>query len=197
MSESYHKMMFLQLLPIHTMRLGVELDSFDGHHYISTVAPEGPVAKHGLLRPEDELLEVKSFYSALNSIYIADVCLPCTLTIWHYGYVGSQGLASLQFCSWLALVSLFSVALITLTFASCQHQASRKACCCCCCWLLDVLAGGLLSLTEAICMTVPCPNLPTGLASCPLPSKLPPPTWSGGRGPLCLQPVAVGRSLDG
>lgn len=54
-------MMFLQLLPIHTMRLGVELDSFDGHHYISTVAPEGPVAKHGLLRPEDELLEVKSF----------------------------------------------------------------------------------------------------------------------------------------
>uniref|UniRef100_A0A673L0V1 InaD-like protein n=1 Tax=Sinocyclocheilus rhinocerous TaxID=307959 RepID=A0A673L0V1_9TELE len=57
-SESYHKIMFLQLLPIHTMRLGVELDTFDGHHYISTVAPEGPVAKHGLLRPEDELLEV-------------------------------------------------------------------------------------------------------------------------------------------
>uniref|UniRef100_A0A8C7DN13 PATJ crumbs cell polarity complex component n=1 Tax=Oncorhynchus kisutch TaxID=8019 RepID=A0A8C7DN13_ONCKI len=46
------------LLPIHTMRLGVELDSFDGHHYVSSVAPEGPVAKHGLLRPEDELLEV-------------------------------------------------------------------------------------------------------------------------------------------
>lgn len=41
------------------MRLGVELDSFDGHHYISTVAPDGPVAKHGLLRPEDELLEVQ------------------------------------------------------------------------------------------------------------------------------------------
>uniref|UniRef100_A0A672T494 PATJ crumbs cell polarity complex component n=1 Tax=Sinocyclocheilus grahami TaxID=75366 RepID=A0A672T494_SINGR len=56
--NSYHKIMFLQLLPIHTMRLGVELDTFDGHHYISTVAPEGPVAKHGLLRPEDELLEV-------------------------------------------------------------------------------------------------------------------------------------------
>ncbi|XP_060797317.1 inaD-like protein isoform X2 [Neoarius graeffei] len=49
---------FSKLLPIHTMRLGVELDSFDGHHYISTVAPDGPVAKHGLLRPEDELLEV-------------------------------------------------------------------------------------------------------------------------------------------
>ncbi|XP_016137767.1 inaD-like protein [Sinocyclocheilus grahami] len=49
---------YSKLLPIHTMRLGVELDTFDGHHYISTVAPEGPVAKHGLLRPEDELLEV-------------------------------------------------------------------------------------------------------------------------------------------
>ncbi|XP_062869408.1 inaD-like protein isoform X2 [Trichomycterus rosablanca] len=49
---------YSKLLPIHTMRLGVELDSFDGHHYISTVAPDGPVANHGLLRPEDELLEV-------------------------------------------------------------------------------------------------------------------------------------------
>eukprot|EP00063_Salmo_salar_P030196 XP_014005031.1 PREDICTED: inaD-like protein isoform X1 [Salmo salar] len=49
---------YSKLLPIHTMRLGVELDSFDGHHYISSVAPEGPVAKHGLLRPDDELLEV-------------------------------------------------------------------------------------------------------------------------------------------
>ncbi|KAK2835076.1 hypothetical protein Q5P01_015560 [Channa striata] len=47
-----------KLLPIHTLRLGVELDSFDGHHYISSVAPGGPVDKHGLLRPEDELLEV-------------------------------------------------------------------------------------------------------------------------------------------
>ncbi|KAM9358457.1 inaD-like protein [Symphorus nematophorus] len=47
-----------KLLPIHTLRLGVELDSFDGHHYISSVAPGGPVDKHGVLRPEDELLEV-------------------------------------------------------------------------------------------------------------------------------------------
>uniref|UniRef100_A0A3B5ALH7 PATJ crumbs cell polarity complex component n=1 Tax=Stegastes partitus TaxID=144197 RepID=A0A3B5ALH7_9TELE len=46
------------LLPIHTVRLGVELDSFDGHHYISSVAPGGPVDRHGVLRPEDELLEV-------------------------------------------------------------------------------------------------------------------------------------------
>lgn len=47
-----------KLLPVHTVRLGVELDSFDGHHYISSVVPEGPVDKHGQLRPEDELLEV-------------------------------------------------------------------------------------------------------------------------------------------
>ncbi|KAM9831468.1 inaD-like protein [Neosynchiropus ocellatus] len=47
-----------KLLPIHTVRLGVELDSFDGHHYISSVAPGGPVDRHGVLRPEDELLEV-------------------------------------------------------------------------------------------------------------------------------------------
>lgn len=49
---------YSKLLPIHTMRLGVELDSFDGHHYISTIAPEGPVAKLEILQPEDELLEV-------------------------------------------------------------------------------------------------------------------------------------------
>uniref|UniRef100_A0A3P9B8X2 PATJ crumbs cell polarity complex component n=1 Tax=Maylandia zebra TaxID=106582 RepID=A0A3P9B8X2_9CICH len=47
-----------KLLPVHTLRLGVELDSFDGHHYISSVAPGGPVDRHGVLRPEDELLEV-------------------------------------------------------------------------------------------------------------------------------------------
>ncbi|XP_069837438.1 inaD-like protein isoform X2 [Dendropsophus ebraccatus] len=49
---------YSKLLPIHTMRLGVELDSFDGHHYISTIAPEGPMAKLGILQTEDELLEV-------------------------------------------------------------------------------------------------------------------------------------------
>ncbi|XP_073499882.1 inaD-like protein isoform X2 [Phyllobates terribilis] len=49
---------YSKLLPIHTMRLGVELDSFDGHHYISTIAPDGPVAKLSILQPEDELLEV-------------------------------------------------------------------------------------------------------------------------------------------
>lgn len=49
---------YSKLLPIHTMRLGVELDSFDGHHYISSIAPGAPLAKHGVLRPEDEMLEV-------------------------------------------------------------------------------------------------------------------------------------------
>ncbi|XP_061540578.1 inaD-like protein isoform X3 [Phycodurus eques] len=47
-----------KLLPVHTLRLGVELDSFDGHHYVSSVVPGGPVDKNGVLRPEDELLEV-------------------------------------------------------------------------------------------------------------------------------------------
>uniref|UniRef100_A0A8C5S7D5 PDZ domain-containing protein n=1 Tax=Laticauda laticaudata TaxID=8630 RepID=A0A8C5S7D5_LATLA len=47
-----------QLLPIHTLRLGVELDTFEGHHYISSIATDGPIAKLGLLQLEDELLEV-------------------------------------------------------------------------------------------------------------------------------------------
>uniref|UniRef100_A0A670ZW87 PATJ crumbs cell polarity complex component n=1 Tax=Pseudonaja textilis TaxID=8673 RepID=A0A670ZW87_PSETE len=46
------------LLPIHTLRLGVELDTFEGHHYISSIATDGPIAKLGLLQLEDELLEV-------------------------------------------------------------------------------------------------------------------------------------------
>ncbi|XP_069088646.1 inaD-like protein isoform X1 [Pleurodeles waltl] len=49
---------YSKLLPIHTLRLGVELDSYDGHHYISSIAADGPVAKFGLLQPEDEILEV-------------------------------------------------------------------------------------------------------------------------------------------
>ncbi|XP_077572688.1 inaD-like protein isoform X2 [Stigmatopora nigra] len=47
-----------KLLPVHTLRLGVELDSFDGHHYVSSVAPGGPADRHGVLAPEDELLQV-------------------------------------------------------------------------------------------------------------------------------------------
>uniref|UniRef100_A0A803XK87 PATJ crumbs cell polarity complex component n=1 Tax=Meleagris gallopavo TaxID=9103 RepID=A0A803XK87_MELGA len=49
---------YSKLLPIHTLRLGVELDSFDGHHYISSIASDGPAATLGLLQLEDELLEV-------------------------------------------------------------------------------------------------------------------------------------------
>ncbi|XP_062959711.1 inaD-like protein isoform X2 [Cynocephalus volans] len=49
---------YSKLLPIHTLRLGVEVDSFDGHHYISSVVPGGPVDTLNLLQPEDELLEV-------------------------------------------------------------------------------------------------------------------------------------------
>ncbi|XP_035571760.2 inaD-like protein isoform X2 [Canis lupus dingo] len=49
---------YSKLLPIHTLRLGMEVDSFDGHHYISSIAPGGPVDALNLLQPEDELLEV-------------------------------------------------------------------------------------------------------------------------------------------
>uniref|UniRef100_A0A4W3JWT2 PATJ crumbs cell polarity complex component n=1 Tax=Callorhinchus milii TaxID=7868 RepID=A0A4W3JWT2_CALMI len=47
-----------KLMPAHTLRLGVEIDSFDGHHYISSVAPDGPMGRVGYLEPEDEILEV-------------------------------------------------------------------------------------------------------------------------------------------
>lgn len=49
----------LQLLPIHTLRLGMEVDSFNGHHYISSIVSGGPLDKLGLFQLEDELLEVK------------------------------------------------------------------------------------------------------------------------------------------
>ncbi|KFO84529.1 InaD-like [Buceros rhinoceros silvestris] len=49
---------YSKLLPIHTLRLGVELDTFNGHHYISSIASDGPAATLGLLQLEDELLEV-------------------------------------------------------------------------------------------------------------------------------------------
>ncbi|XP_039111213.1 inaD-like protein [Hyaena hyaena] len=49
---------YSKLLPIHTLRLGMEVDSFDGHHYISSIVPGGPVDTLNLLQPEDELLEV-------------------------------------------------------------------------------------------------------------------------------------------
>lgn len=48
---------YSKLLPIHTLRLGMEVDSFDGHHYISSIVPGGPIDTLNLLQPEDELLE--------------------------------------------------------------------------------------------------------------------------------------------
>lgn len=38
--------------------LGVSLDTRDGHHYICSILPEGPVGQSGIIRPGDELLEV-------------------------------------------------------------------------------------------------------------------------------------------
>lgn len=37
----------------------MEVDSFDGHHYISSIVPGGPIDTLNLLQPEDELLEVR------------------------------------------------------------------------------------------------------------------------------------------
>lgn len=80
----------------------------------------------------------------------------------------SCGLASLQII-FLAGVGAAPVCSSnnTVTFASCQPQVSRKACCCHHCWHVDVLAGGLLSLTEAICMPGRVSDSPTASASCP------------------------------
>ncbi|XP_032884434.1 inaD-like protein isoform X4 [Amblyraja radiata] len=49
---------YSKLLPVHTLNLGVELDSFDGRHYISSIVPDGPIGQNGLLQVEDEILEV-------------------------------------------------------------------------------------------------------------------------------------------
>ncbi|XP_067893283.1 inaD-like protein isoform X3 [Heterodontus francisci] len=59
--ESYHDeklQKYSTQLPIHTLRFGVELDSFDGHHYISSIVPDGPIGQTRLLQLEDEILEV-------------------------------------------------------------------------------------------------------------------------------------------
>ncbi|XP_066480692.1 inaD-like protein [Tiliqua scincoides] len=60
-ADDFELQKYSKLLPIHTLRLGVELDTFEGHHYISSIATDGPIAKLGLLQLEDELLEVNSF----------------------------------------------------------------------------------------------------------------------------------------
>lgn len=80
----------------------------------------------------------------------------------------SRSVASLQ----IIFLAGFGVASVCsfnnrVTFASCQPQVSRKACCCLHFWHVDVLAGGLLSLTEAICMPGRVSDSPTASASCP------------------------------
>lgn len=38
--------------------LGVSLEAKDGHHYICSILPEGPMGQTGIIRPGDELIEV-------------------------------------------------------------------------------------------------------------------------------------------
>lgn len=40
--------------------LGISLDADDGHHYICSVLPDGPVGRSGKLFSGDELLEVRA-----------------------------------------------------------------------------------------------------------------------------------------
>lgn len=107
------------------------------------------------------------FSSLLAKSYTPLFVLP--LALWWGGMVRwSRGLAGLQ----IILLAGIGVAPVcssnnTVTFASCQPQVSRKACCCHHCWHVDVLAGGLLSLTEAICMPGRVSDSPTASASCP------------------------------
>ncbi|XP_073699113.1 multiple PDZ domain protein [Garra rufa] len=41
--------------------LGVSLEAKEGHHYICSILPEGPIGQTGIIRPGDELLEVNRF----------------------------------------------------------------------------------------------------------------------------------------
>ncbi|XP_051720300.1 multiple PDZ domain protein [Ctenopharyngodon idella] len=41
--------------------LGVSLEAKDGHHYICSILPEGPMGQTGIIRPGDELIEVNGF----------------------------------------------------------------------------------------------------------------------------------------
>lgn len=38
--------------------LGVSLGAKEGHHYIYSILPEGPMGQTGVIRPGDELIEV-------------------------------------------------------------------------------------------------------------------------------------------
>ncbi|XP_026127721.1 multiple PDZ domain protein-like [Carassius auratus] len=41
--------------------LGVSLEAKEGHHYICSLLPEGPIGQTGIIHPGDELLEVNGF----------------------------------------------------------------------------------------------------------------------------------------
>lgn len=50
--------------------LGVSLDTKEGHHYICSILPEGPVGQSGIIRPGDELLEVSFIlYNMADSMW--------------------------------------------------------------------------------------------------------------------------------
>ncbi|XP_059840270.1 inaD-like protein isoform X4 [Hypanus sabinus] len=75
---------YLKLLPVHTLNFGVELDSFDGHHYISSIVPDGPIGQTGILQVQDEILEVNGKELYGNScqevgILLKDMSPPFTL----------------------------------------------------------------------------------------------------------------------
>ncbi|XP_041064272.1 inaD-like protein isoform X2 [Carcharodon carcharias] len=75
---------YSKLLPVHTLRFGVELDSFDGHHYISSIVPDGPIGQTKLLQLEDEILEVngKQLYGKSRRevvCFLKDAAAPFTL----------------------------------------------------------------------------------------------------------------------
>ncbi|TRY58342.1 hypothetical protein DNTS_030965 [Danionella cerebrum] len=46
---------------IESSGLGVSLESQDGHHYICSMLPEGPMGRAGIIHPGDQLLEVNGF----------------------------------------------------------------------------------------------------------------------------------------
>ncbi|XP_051558274.1 multiple PDZ domain protein isoform X3 [Myxocyprinus asiaticus] len=70
--------------------LGVSLEAKEGHHYICSILPEGPVGQTGVIRPGDELLEVngisligeshKEVVSLLKELPVC-VCLACSRLI--------------------------------------------------------------------------------------------------------------------
>ncbi|XP_062920367.1 inaD-like protein isoform X2 [Mobula hypostoma] len=75
---------YLKLLPAHTLNLGVELDSFDSHHYISSIVPDGPIGQSGLLQVQDEILEVNGKELYGNScrdvvLFLKDMSPPFTV----------------------------------------------------------------------------------------------------------------------